>query len=923
MIRQVSILLVSLLFLCSPAFGEKISSPKNHLESRVLILNSYHPGHAWSDGQQSTIIQALRAEKLDNAPIIEYLDFKRLPKGEHLEELRALMRKGLQHRKISLVMAIGNPALDFAITNHHEIFRNAPIVFCGARNFTQEILMGDNRVTGSVKVFDIAGTIEAMLQITPRTRTILVLNDYTAAGRAFRQELESLLPRFTDTVAFRFVANLPIEDIYRELESLPQDTLVLLLSYTTDSEGKTYHQEEVTRVFSQHSTVPIYDHSAVRLGHGIVGGKLSNPQDEALAAVKLAGRILRGEDVRQVPVAYINSAQYMFDYQQLQRFHIPQAALPPQSVVINKPPSFYEAHRSIILTAAGIIFVLSLVIFLLVVHIIYRRKAALALQASEARYYDLYENAPDMYYSLDLKTATVTACNNTFVQATGYPREEIIGRPILEFYHPACREEVRLSFQRFALTGEVCNAERKVQRKDGHTIDVSLNVSAIRDGNNNLIHTRSIWRDIGESKKMQELILLAKNSWEETFDAINDAITVHDLDFNVVRANKAARAILRLPFGDVVGQKCFKIYHGLSYALPGCLSCRTLKTGQPSTGKIFEPHLGKHLEVKALPRFNKRNKVIGLVHVVRDITDQVKAEQEQQELQSQLLHAQKMEAVGTLASSVAHDLNNMLGALFSYTELLQKKIPAGDPLRTYTDNILKSAEKGAATIHDLLTQSRRGVLAPVVFNTNSIIADFAQSPLFAKVQADHPQVTFRIYLAPHSLHVKGSPLHLEKVVMNLLMNGAEAISGPGEVTIRTESRYLDKPVQRYDSVKEGEYVVLTVSDTGGGIGSEDREKIFEPFYTKKVMGWSGTGLGLTIVRDMVKDHNGYIDVESELGRGTTFTLFFPLTGEEQSGTGLLETDGVRKMQELGTGAYLQKPCVMEEMGLASKTDLNR
>ena len=139
---------------------------------------------------------------------------------------------------------------------------------------------------------------------------------------------------------------------------------------------------------------------------------------------------------------------------------------------------------------------------------------------------------------------------------------------------------------------------------------------------------------------------------------------------------------------------------------------------------------------------------------------------------------------------------------------------------------------------------------------------------------------FRADCDENLLNIKGSPVHLEKMLMNLVSNAAESISGKGEVTIRTESRYLGKPLQGYDEVKEGDYAVLTVSDTGMGIPPEDREKIFEPFYTKKTMGRSGTGLGLTIVWGTVKDHNGYIDLKTAVGEGTTFSLYLPVTREE-------------------------------------------
>jgi two-component system cell cycle sensor histidine kinase/response regulator CckA len=141
-------------------------------------------------------------------------------------------------------------------------------------------------------------------------------------------------------------------------------------------------------------------------------------------------------------------------------------------------------------------------------------------------------------------------------------------------------------------------------------------------------------------------------------------------------------------------------------------------------------------------------------------------------------------------------------------------------------------------------------------------------------------VTFKTEYDQYLLNIKGSHLHLEKTLMNLVSNAAESISGKGDVTIRTEIRYLDKPLRGYDEIKEGDYAVLTVSDTGMGIPAENVGKIFEPFYTKKTMGRSGTGLGLAIVWGTVKDHNGYIDIQTEVGKGTTFTLYFPVTREE-------------------------------------------
>ena len=243
-----------------------------------------------------------------------------------------------------------------------------------------------------------------------------------------------------------------------------------------------------------------------------------------------------------------------------------------------------------------------------------------------------------------------------------------------------------------------------------------------------------------------------------------------------------------------------------------------------------------------------------------------------------------MEALGTLAGGVAHDLNNVLGVLVGYSEVLLEQISKADPLWRYADNILQSGLRGAAIIQDLLTLARRGVAVSEIVNLNAIVNQFLGTIEFEKLKSDHPGVVFKTDLAQGLSNIRGSSVHLGKTVMNLVANAAESITDRGDVLIRTENRYLDRPIKGYDVIEEGDYVVMTVSDSGKGISPRDREKIFEPFFTRKAMGRSGTGLGLTVVWGTVKDHNGYIDVQSEEGRGCAFTLYFPAT-QEQMGKG--------------------------------------
>ncbi|MCD6295832.1 MAG: response regulator [Deltaproteobacteria bacterium] len=272
---------------------------------------------------------------------------------------------------------------------------------------------------------------------------------------------------------------------------------------------------------------------------------------------------------------------------------------------------------------------------------------------------------------------------------------------------------------------------------------------------------------------------------------------------------------------------------------------------------------------------NSNSNPVGSVHTLRDV-------REQKKLESQLQRAQKMEAIGTLAGGVAHDLNNILSGLVSYPELLLMDIPQDSPLRKPILTIQKSGERAAMIVQDLLTLARRGVAVTEVVNLNQVISEYLQSPEHKKLQSFHPQIQVETRTEADVLNILGSPVHLAKTVMNLVSNAAEAMPENGKIFISTENRYIDKPIRGYDEVKEGDYVCLTVSDTGVGILAGDLERIFEPFYTKKVMGRSGTGLGMSVVWGTVKDHKGYVDVQSSEGKGTTFILYFPVTREKSA-----------------------------------------
>jgi len=400
----------------------------------------------------------------------------------------------------------------------------------------------------------------------------------------------------------------------------------------------------------------------------------------------------------------------------------------------------------------------------------------------------------------------------------------------------------------------------------------------------------SLAMDIEARKKAEDELRDSRQRLMQIIEFLPDATLVIDKESRVIAWNRAIESLTGIRAADIIGKGNYE------YALPLYGERRPIlidlalrpnreregqytviqRTGDVLFGESFAPALPPgdvHLSATATVLRDSKGEIIAAIECIRDNTIRRK-------LEERLTRAEKMEGLGRMAGGVAHDLNNVLGVLVGYAELLREKLPQDSPLRRYADNILKSSVRGAAIIEDLLTLARRGVTISEVLDLNRVVFDYLKSPELEKLKSYHPGVKIRTDLEKDLLFIKGSSVHLGKVLMNLVSNAAEAIADQGEVTIRTENCYLDEPVGGYDELKEGDYVVLKVSDTGSGISSQDIGKIFEPFYTKKSMGRSGTGLGLTVVWGTVKDHHGYIDIQSEEGKGSTFRLYFPVTREE-------------------------------------------
>ena len=272
-----------------------------------------------------------------------------------------------------------------------------------------------------------------------------------------------------------------------------------------------------------------------------------------------------------------------------------------------------------------------------------------------------------------------------------------------------------------------------------------------------------------------------------------------------------------------------------------------------------------HLEIRAMPRFDEHHNLTGLIHIVRDITEQKK-------LEDQLRHAQKMEAIGQLAGGVAHDFNNILTAVIGYGNLLNMKLRKDDPLKHNVEQIMRISERGAGLTHSLLTFSRKQIIDLKPVNLNKVL----KTSVNILPRLIRENIKMKVELSEESLYIMADSIQIEQVMMNLASNARDAMPGGGIFSIKTEKIKINSEfINTHGFGRQGKYVVLSITDTGSGMSNDLKDKIFEPFFTTKKMG-EGTGLGLSIVYGIVKQHSGFIIVYSEEGIGTTFKLYFPL-----------------------------------------------
>ncbi|MBW2429874.1 MAG: PAS domain S-box protein [Deltaproteobacteria bacterium] len=501
-----------------------------------------------------------------------------------------------------------------------------------------------------------------------------------------------------------------------------------------------------------------------------------------------------------------------------------------------------------------------------------------ALRESERRYRNIYDNAQVGLYRSRLQDGKMVMANNRMAKMFGYKNaEECVSKYVAidHYVYPEMRNKL---IEIMSEHGKVTNFEAPIRRDDGSIMWVQF--SGILSSEEGCFE--GVATDITISKLAEMKLRESEERYKSLFKNNHSIMLLIDPENGeIVDANPAAISFYGWSYQELTGKKITDINTLTNEQVFREMERAKQEERQQfyfrhrlSSGKI------RDVEVYSGPITVEGRKL--LYSIIHDISERKQAEEALRDGQEKLARLKKMESLGLLAGGVAHDLNNVLSGIVSYPELLLLDLPEDSILRKPIETMQRSGQRAVAIVQDLLTVARGVATVRDPLNLNDMVRDYLKSPEFQNLKQFHPTVTVKSSLLPDLLNISGSHTHIRKVVMNLVSNASEAIDGSGHIAISTENRYIDKPLRGYDNVRAGEYAALIVSDDGQGISSDDLERIFEPFYTKKMMGRSGTGLGLAVVWNVVQDHGGYIDIKSTK-HGTTFELYFPITRQEISG----------------------------------------
>jgi PAS domain S-box-containing protein len=863
---------------------------------RVLIVNSYHPGYGWSDGEMHGLLGALNRRYPRLVPNIEYLDWRRFAQPEREPQLLESMEKKSGGQPFDIIVTLDDPALNFVFKFRQKLGAATPVVFGGINHFTSERLRGQANVTGVAESTDVAGTLDLMLRLQPGTKEVVAIYDENESAWESRKALEDIVPRYTPRLKFRFVHNWSVAALLRSLGELKPGTVALLLSATKDAEGRLISDDiDFALELKECCPVPVYliaqpvrplfsNSNWEKDTWAGLGGSLLSSDLHGEAVGEIAVRILNGENADAIPVMTKSPTRLAVDYQQMQRFRLPLSALPEGTEVFHRPVSYFETHRAQIIGLGLVIGMLLVTVLVLSATIMRRRRAESALRQSNERFQLIARATNDAVWDWSPETGEMW-WNDSYRAMMGTSADAV---PSLEAWtadvHPEDRERVMADLRAaVAGVGQTWVAEYRFRRSDGADGFVFTRACFLRDAGGRAVRALGAMTDVTAQKQTEQKLRRLATAVEQA----TELIVVLDLQGAIEYVNPAfvqSTGFLQI---DALGQPFWFLFESDSEVPPfGLIVQRIHETGSWSGRHDWRKKDGTVLSGQLLISAirDQSGSTVNFMLLARDVTQEMK-------LEEQVRFAQKMEAVGLLAGGVAHDFNNILQVILGHTQLAMEFDLSETERKEGLQFIKEASERAMQLTRQLLVFGRKQPLLMEDADPSQLVADLLK--MARRLIGEHITVDF---VPGHELgNIRVNKGQIEQVLLNLCVNARDAMPQGGLLTIKLKAVSFDSEYCRaHPWARPGRFMLMEVADTGSGMEPATLARVFDPFFTTKPKE-KGTGLGLSVVYGIIQQHDGLIDVQSAEGVGTTFRIYLP-------------------MAEPGTGATGRKPVSVPTRG---------
>ncbi|MBN2232126.1 MAG: PAS domain S-box protein, partial [Deltaproteobacteria bacterium] len=615
------------------------------------------------------------------------------------------------------------------------------------------------------------------------------------------------------------------------------------------------------------------------LGHGIVGGMLVSGFAQGEAAAAMAGSILDGEPVKDIPVQHASPNRFMFDYRQLQRFGIGTSHVPADSVVVNRPFSFYQVYAGRIWCAAGVFAGMILLLVFLSVTIFRRRRAERALRESEGRLQTVFDAARTVSLVITDSAgadARIREFSPGAERIFGCSRAEVLGQPVAVFHRPGDVSRFPEIVESLRQNRSGFDGETVLVRKNGEQFPALFSIHPIFGSDDRLVALLEVSIDITLLHEARKSLEASERHFRELFDSVSDLVFTHDLEGRFLTVNRAIAETFGGAPEEFIGRRVteympaeFRHLFEPEYLAP------LRRDGRAAGINGYLDHRGGKVYVEYHCTMVRPEDGAPYVSGIgRNVTERMRAERQLKQLRQKVLQAEKMEAIGVLAGGIAHDFNNLLMGIQGNASLMLLGRKPGDADYEKLRHIEQYVQNGAALTKQLLGFARGGKYEVKPTDLNELIRDHGR--MFGRTKKE---ITIHERFAADLQPVEVDQGQMEQCLLNLYINAWQAMPGGGEIYVQTENVVLDERYVMPFSVPPGKYVKVTVTDTGTGMDEATRKRIFESFFTTREMG-RGTGLGLASVYGIIQNHGGMINVYSEKGTGTTFTIYLPAGGRD-------------------------------------------